>query len=66
MADGLDGRHRDQDGRISEKHGNTKMKNLKPDYPEFKNFRNEDTLGEVKERYGADSLDDLRRKVKGR
>jgi hypothetical protein len=40
------------------------MKNLKGDYPEFKNFHNEDTLSEVKERYGADSLDDLRRKVK--
>jgi hypothetical protein len=64
MAEGLDGRHRDKDGRISEKHGNTKMKNLKGDYPEFKNFHNEDTLSEVKERYGADSLDDLRRKVK--
>ena len=61
---GLDGRHRDADGRISEKHGNTKIKNLKDEYPKLKNFRNEDTLGEVRDRYGADSLDDLLRKIR--
>jgi len=36
---GLDGRHRDRDGRIEKKHGNTKMKNLKDQYPELKHFR---------------------------
>lgn len=46
-------------GRIEEKHGNTKIKNLKEQYPELKNFRNDDTLGQVRDRYGADSLDDL-------
>lgn len=64
--EGLDGRHRDKDGRISAKHGNTKIKNLKADYPELKNFRDEDTLGEVRDRYGADSLDDLLRKLRDR
>jgi hypothetical protein len=44
---GLDGRHRDENGRIEKKHGNTKIKNLKGEYPELKNFRNEDTLGKV-------------------
>jgi hypothetical protein len=29
------------------------MKNLKPDYPELKNFGNESTLGEVCERQGG-------------
>lgn len=63
---GLDDRHRDRDGRISEKHGNTKIKNLKEQYPELKNFQNEDTLGQVRGRYGADSLDDLLQKLRNR
>jgi hypothetical protein len=64
MASGLDGRHSDKNGRIEEKHGNTKMKNLKEQYPELKNFRNDDTLGEIRERHGVDSLDALIRKMK--
>ena len=57
--EGLDGRHRDKNGQIERKHGNTKMRTLKPEYPELKNFQNEDTLGQVRDRYGADSLDEL-------
>jgi hypothetical protein len=64
MASGLDGRHRDKNGRIEEKHGNTKMKNLKAQYPELKNFRNDDTLGQVRNRHEVDSLDALIRKLK--
>lgn len=64
MADGLDGRHRDRDGRIERKHGNTKIKNLKDQYPELKHFANEDTLGEVRDRHGVDSLDALLRKLR--
>jgi len=64
MADGLDGRHRDKNGRIDEKHGNTKIKTLKPDYPELNNFHNEDTLSQVEDRYGVDSLDALLKKVR--
>ena len=45
--EGLDGRHRDKNGQIERKHGNTKMRTLKPEYPELKNFRNDDTLGQV-------------------
>ncbi len=48
MAEGLDGRRRNKNGRISEKHGNTKMKNLKQDYPALKHFGNEDTLSTVR------------------
>ena len=59
---GLDGRHRDRDGRIQKKRSDTKMKNLKPDYPELKNFDNESTLGEVCERQGVADLDQLLRK----
>jgi hypothetical protein len=40
------------------------MKNLKEQYPELKNFRNDDTLGQIRERYGVDSLDSLIRKLK--
>lgn len=64
MADGLDGRHRDKNGRISEKHGNTKMKTLKPIYPELKNFGNEDTLSTVKDRQGVETLDQLLKKLR--
>jgi len=61
--EGLEGRHRDANGRIEEKHGNTKMKNLKEQYPRLKHFRDEDTLSEVRERHGVDSLDGLLRKL---
>jgi len=60
--EGLDGRHRDRDGRIQKKRSDTKMKNLKPQYPELKNFGNESTLGEVCERQGVADLDQLLRK----
>jgi hypothetical protein len=32
MGNGLDGRHRDADGQISEKHGNTKVETLRATY----------------------------------
>jgi hypothetical protein len=63
---GLDGRHRDENGRIDKKHGNTKIKNLKGEYPELKNFRNEDTLGKVLGRQGVESLDALLDKLRKR
>jgi hypothetical protein len=66
MPKGLDGRHRGEDGDIERKHGNTKIKNLKEQYPELKNFRNEDTLGDVRDRYGVDSLDGLLRKLRNK
>ena len=62
--EGLDGRHRDKNGQIERKHGNTKMRTLKPEYPELKNFRNDATLGQVRARYGVESLDALREKLR--
>jgi len=59
---GLDGRHRDRDGRIQKKRSDTKMKNLKAEYPELKNFGDESTLGEVCERQGVADLDQLLKK----
>jgi hypothetical protein len=32
MSNGLDHRHRDEDGRISEKHGNTRVDTLRQKY----------------------------------
>ena len=63
---GLEGRHRDENGRIEKKHGNIKIKNLKGEYPELKNFRNEDTLGKVLGRHGVESLDALLDKLRKR
>ena len=62
--EGLDGRHRDKKGQIERKHGNTKMRTLTPEYPELKNFRNDDTLGQVRARYGVESLDALLEKLR--
>jgi hypothetical protein len=42
------------------------MKNLKDDYPDLKHFHNEDTLAEVKERQGVESLSQLLRKLDGK
>ena len=64
--EGLDGRHRDRDGRIQKKRSDTKMKNLKREYPELKNFDNESTLGEVCERQGVADLDQLLTKQRQR
>jgi len=55
---GLDGRHRDLNGRISEKHGNTKLGTLRESYGE--NFasgtRSDAKLSTVLQREGVDSL----------
>lgn len=63
MTKGLDGRHRDVNGEIDRKHGNTKMKTLKQEYPEFKHFHNETRLHQAEMRYGANSLDELRHRI---
>ena len=55
---GLDGRHRDQNGRISEKHGNTLVGTLRETYGD--NFaagtRADAKLSTVLDRAGVDSL----------
>jgi len=55
---GLDGRHRDINGRISQKHGNTKVSSLRNVYGE--NFaagtRSDAKLSTVLNRAGVDSL----------
>ena len=59
----LDNRHRDKNGQVERKHGNTKMKTLKPDYPALKHFHNDTRLSDAERRAGADSLDSLLRNV---
>jgi hypothetical protein len=55
---GLDGRHRDQDRRISEKHGNTTVDALRRTYDDnfASDIRSDAKLSTVLQRAGADSL----------
>jgi hypothetical protein len=61
---GLDGRHRDADGRISEKHGNTLVGTLRETYGDgfAAGIRSDAKLSTVLERTGANSLSDLLKK----
>ena len=58
---GLDGRHRDEDGRISEKHRNTLVGTLRETYGQdfLSDFRSDAHLGTVLDRTGAESLTQL-------
>ncbi len=58
---GLDGRHRDADGRISEKHGNTRVGTLRETYGDnfAQGIRSDAKLSTVLDRTGAASLSDL-------
>lgn len=58
---GLDDRHRDQNGRISEKHGNTRVDTLRGTYgDEFAaDFRGDAHLRTVLDKAGADSLSEF-------
>jgi hypothetical protein len=57
---GLDGRHRDEDGRISEKHGNTLVGTLRETYgPDFlPGVRSDAKLETIRDRTGK-SLSEL-------
>ncbi|MUT27295.1 MULTISPECIES: hypothetical protein [Mesorhizobium] len=61
---GLDGRHRDQDGRISEKHGNTKVETLRQTYGEdfAPGIRGDAKLSTLLKREGVSSLSKLLKK----
>lgn len=61
---GLDGRHRDEDGRISEKHGNTRVDTLRETYGEgfAPGVRGDAHLRTVLDRTGAQSLSELVKK----
>jgi hypothetical protein len=61
---GLDGRHRDVDGRISEKHGNTRVDTLRDTYGDgfAAGVRGDAHLRTVLDRTGAPSLSRLVKK----
>ncbi len=60
---GLDGRHRDKDGQIEQKHGNTKNKNLPRPIP---GFGPETTLKTMRDETGKTSERDIRNAAKRR
>ncbi|MFM0718253.1 hypothetical protein PQQ73_18135 [Paraburkholderia strydomiana] len=58
---GLDDRHRDENGRIEQKHGNTKNKNLPQPIP---GFGPETTLKTMRDKTGETSERGIRAAVK--
>jgi hypothetical protein len=60
MNNGLDDRARDDDGRIREKSGATKMGTLAKTYPEMRVFDPDATLSGIRSRYGVESIDEVR------
>ena len=54
---GLDDRHRDQSGEISQKHGNTLNKHLSPPIP---GFSPDSTLDSMRQATGKTSIEDVR------
>jgi len=60
---GLDGRHRDKDGEIDQKHGNTLNKNLPRPIPEFPENV---TLDDMRKATGKTSIEDVREAAKRR
>jgi hypothetical protein len=60
----LDNRSRDQDGTIRKKRSDTKVENLKKDYPEFKSINGNKYLGTVEKELGTHSLDETLRELR--
>jgi hypothetical protein len=60
---GLDGRHRDEDGKIHEKRSDAKNKNLPNPIP---NFSPNATVGFMRKETGKDSLKDIRNAARNR
>ena len=65
---GLDQRHRDEDGEIRRKNGNTRVDTLREIYgPEFaEQHRGDMKLETLLEREGAASLSELLRRMEGK
>jgi hypothetical protein len=64
MSKGLDGRSRDEDGQIRAKRSDTKVSTLAETYPEFEGLPPNETLGELKQQLGTESLDQTRRALR--
>lgn len=63
MTEGLDGRHRDKDGTIERRRGDTRIGTLKPTYPVLNRFPDDSMLGEAMQSHGVDSLSELLKKT---
>jgi hypothetical protein len=68
MSDNLDNRHRDRDGRISEKHRNTEVGTLRETYGEdfAEGWRRDAHLGTVLDDAGVDTLSEYLKRQRGR
>ncbi len=59
------GKHtRTEKGKFREERSDSLAKNLAQDYPEFKKVNGNTKLGTLKERFDADSLNQVRAKLK--
>jgi hypothetical protein len=58
---GLDGRHRDKDGEIEQKHGNTLNEHLPVPIPQFPGTT---TLDEMRRKTGETSIENVREAAK--
>jgi len=67
MSDTLDNRHRDRDGRISEKHSNTEVGTLRETYGQgfAPGWRSDAQLGTVLDDAGVDTLSEYLKKLRG-
>jgi hypothetical protein len=68
MATGLDGRHRDKDGRIDEKRGDTLVRTLRKEYGEdFLSGKRSDTkLSTIREQTGKSLTELVREHQRGK
>lgn len=53
-----------KEGRFRKERGDSKVKNLKEDYPELSRFNGNTKLETLREKYGVDSLDELLKKLR--
>lgn len=59
------GKHdRTQSGRYRKERSDSLAKNLREEYPEFNKVHGNTKLGTLKEQLGADSLNDVRKKLR--
>jgi hypothetical protein len=68
MSDNLDHRHRDRDGRISEKHSNTLVGTLREIYGDdfAPGWRSDAQLGTVRDEADVDTLSEYLKQQRGR
>lgn len=59
------GKHqRTSEGTFRRERDDSLVKNLKKEYPEFRDINGHTKLGTLKERFGVDSLDQVRKRLR--